>query len=121
RELGGSVGMAPTDVFDHGRKAVVADPSGASFGLWQPRKRIGARLMGEPGAFCWNELYTRAPEGASAFYRALFGWRTETVGMPAPPHEYTIYRLGEMRVGGMLAIPPEWGPMPPHWLVYFAV
>jgi uncharacterized protein len=121
QELGATVAMPPVDVGEHGRMAVVSDPTGATFGLWQPRKQIGARVMGEAGAFCWNELYTRDPARATAFYGELFGWRPEGVKMAAPPYDYTIYMLGEMRVGGMMEIPKEWGPVPPHWLVYFAV
>ena len=35
--------------------------------------------------------------------------------------EYVIFSgAGESR-GGMMTIKPEWGPVPPSWLVYFAV
>ncbi len=35
--------------------------------------------------------------------------------------DYTLFRQGERLKGGMMAIAPEWGPVPPHWLIYFAV
>jgi predicted enzyme related to lactoylglutathione lyase len=121
KELGATIAMPPADVGEHGRMAVISDPTGASFGLWQPRKQIGARVMGENGSFCWNELYTRDAARAKAFYTALFGWRPDAVTLPAPPYDYTAYMLGEIRVAGMMEIPSDWGPVPPHWLVYFAV
>lgn len=120
-ELGGEVRVSPADVADAGRRAVVADPLGARFGLWQPGRKIGSRLLGESGSFCWNELYTVDPARAAAFYGELFGWRAQTARIPSPPYDYALLHLGEIRVAGMVAIPKEWGPVPPHWLVYFAV
>src|SRR5438874_1938420 len=35
KSLGGSVMMGPFDVMDAGRMAVVADPTGAAFAMWQ--------------------------------------------------------------------------------------
>jgi predicted enzyme related to lactoylglutathione lyase len=53
------------------------------------------------------------------FYTGLFGWtaKTENFG----PLEYTMFSNGDRPAGGMLAITPEMGPIPPNWLVYFAV
>ena len=119
--LGGEVLLEPVDVTNAGRKAVLADPLGARFGLWQPRKRIGSRLLGEAGSFCWNELYTNDAERAAAFYGDLFGWHGARATLPTPPYDYTVFRLGEINVAGMIVIPKEWGPVPTHWLVYFAV
>ena len=75
-----------------------------------------ARIRDEANALCWNELYTRDAARARTFYTGLFGWRTKE-----DPGGYTEWQRGETSVGGMLAIQPEWGPMPPHWLPYFAV
>ena len=30
-------------------------------------------------------------------------------------------KLVALAAAGMLAITPQWGPVPPHWAVYFAV
>lgn len=48
-ELGGTVHAGPFDVMDTGRMAVIADPSGAMFGVWQAGTSIGATLVNEPG------------------------------------------------------------------------
>ncbi len=77
----------PMEVLDLGKMAVFADPSGAVFGIWQPGTFIGAELVNEPGALSWNELNTRDPEAAKAFYGAVFGWdlrRRTTWGRWAP-------------------------------------
>src|ERR1700682_724473 len=37
KEAGGTVFMEPFDVLEEGRMAIIADPSGAAFGLWQAK------------------------------------------------------------------------------------
>ncbi|MEA2686265.1 MAG: uncharacterized protein QOE93_1460 [Actinomycetota bacterium] len=78
---GGAVAMEPMDVMDSGRMAFVLDPEGAAFGLWQAKEHKGARVVNEHGALNFNGLATRDPEGAKAFYGAVFGW--DTLPMPA--------------------------------------
>jgi predicted enzyme related to lactoylglutathione lyase len=119
RELGGHVIMEPFDVFDIGRMAVLADPTGAVFSLWQPRQHIGAQVKQEPGTLCWNELMTHDTDRAEAFYTALFDWKAQTDDVAGNP--YTMFMLKDTPAGGMMSIQPEWGEVPPHWLVYFAV
>lgn len=62
---------------------------------------MGERQRYAPGTFCWAELGTDDPEGATAFYVDLFGW--EAVDMA----------LGG---GGMMPLSPHAGRS--HWLVY---
>jgi predicted enzyme related to lactoylglutathione lyase len=118
-ELGGTVLAPPFDVMEHGRMAVIQDPTGGVVAFWEPRNYPGAGLLGEPGALCWNELCTRDPDRAGAFYADLLSWARET--MPMPGYEYTVFKRGDQPAGGMMAIQPEWGNMPPHWEIYFAV
>src|SRR6267143_744602 len=115
--LGGKVIMAPFDVMDVGRMAVIQDPQGAVVALWQARKHVGAGVLDEPGALCWTELMTTDTNAASRFYTGLFGWTAEA--MPMGPAAYTLFKRGEKSAGGMMAIAPEMGPMPPYWLGYF--
>lgn len=75
RDAGGAVVMEPFDVFEAGRMAVVADPAGAMLCLWQPGQMIGAKVVNEPGTWNWSDLRTNDPEGAKAFYGAVFGWK----------------------------------------------
>jgi hypothetical protein len=118
KELGGTVLAEPFDVFDYGRMAVLQDPVGAVFCVWQPRRHIGAGIVNEPGAFCWNECDTTDTEGAERFYTALFGWTAKT-DAGSPP--YTEFHRAGRPVGGMMEIQKEWGAVPPNWMVYFAV
>jgi predicted enzyme related to lactoylglutathione lyase len=76
RAAGGTVVMAPFDVMTAGRMAVLADPQGALFMVWQPGDNKGAQVVNEHGALNFNGLATRDPDSAKAFYGALFGWKT---------------------------------------------
>ncbi len=62
--LGGTVIAPPFDVMNHGRMAVIQDPTGAMFQLWQPKEHIGVKITNEPGALCWSELTTRDANAA---------------------------------------------------------
>jgi uncharacterized protein len=118
-ELGGTVLAPPFDVMEHGRMAVIEDPTGGVLALWEPRNHQGAGILGEPGALCWNELYTGDAARAGSFYAGLLGWGVER--MPMPGFDYTVLKRGDQPAGGVMAIQPEWGNMPPHWEIYFAV
>ncbi len=73
-EAGGSVVVDPFDVGEAGRMAVVADPSGAVFCLWQAGAHKGAAMVNAPGSWNFSGLNTRDPEGAKDFYGTVFGW-----------------------------------------------
>lgn len=108
--------MGPTDVFDLGRFAVVADQSRAVFTLWQARAFQGAGVFNEPGSLGWVELLTRDPAGSTVFYPTVFGWSV------SPSEQYTQWGLNGEDFGGMLAMDDRFPPqVPPHWLPYFSV
>jgi predicted enzyme related to lactoylglutathione lyase len=77
---GGSLAAEPSDSLDGGRMALVADPAGAVFGAWQLGEHRGARVVNEPGAWAMSALVTPDPDGANAFYGAVFGWTASTFG-----------------------------------------
>ncbi len=76
RDAGGGVAMEPFDVMDWGRMAVLTDPEGAAFCIWQAKDHKGAKVVNEHGSLNFNSLATREPERAQAFYGAVFGWTT---------------------------------------------
>ncbi len=120
-DLGGTVLAEPFDVFDSGRMAVVQDPTGAVFMLWQAKEHHGVGVKSEHGALCWNELLTRDASAAQDFYGGLLGWTTVVQEMPAPTGLYTTFMAGEQPSGGMMTIQADWGDVPPHWGTYFWV
>lgn len=119
-ELGGTVLQGDIEVGEPGRMAIVQDPDGATFMLWQGKNHPGAGIVNEPGSFCWNELSTHDLDGSEKFYTQLFGW-TANRGAGAMGQVYVEFKNGDRSNGGMLEIQPDWGDMPSSWGVYFCV
>lgn len=118
-ELGGTLHAPPFDVMDVGRMSAISDSTGAVVYFWQAKQHIGAGLVNEPGAFCWNELATRDPDGAQRFWSELLGWTFERVS--ETPAYWTI-KNGDRSNGGMREFGDELpASIPAHWLTYFAV
>lgn len=115
-ELGATVHAPPFDVLEAGRMAVIQDPQGAFFEIWQANQNQGAELVNAPGAFCWNELASPDLDASAAFYGELFGWKL--TAMEGMPMRYLVIANGEHSNGGITELQP---PAPPNWLVYFAV
>lgn len=124
RSAGGTLLLGPLDASPAGRVAVLADPTGASFCVWEPGEREGAQRCNEPNTWLMSSLHSPDPAAASAFYAALFGWQAESMG------PITLFRLPGY-VGGhaqqtlprdMVAVmaPPN-AEIPPHWNVNFRV
>ncbi|MEU9189333.1 VOC family protein [Streptomyces sp. NPDC048484] len=124
-QAGGSVLMAPDDVMDKGRAAILADRAGVHFGLWQPAARRGVDVAGEPGSLCWVELYTPDIAAAAAFYNSVLG--LETSAVPFPGGTYTCINPSEggedAMFGGVvpLADDPAEQEAGAYWLPYFEV
>ncbi|MFH8571950.1 VOC family protein [Streptomyces sp. NPDC017993] len=115
-KAGGTLLMEPMDVFDLGRFAVLADPAGAVFALWQARSFAGAAVFGAPGSLGWVELATPDPEGARTFYPRVFGWTVNT------GDAYTQWGVEGADFGGMSLLDDRYpGDMPANWMPYFAV
>lgn len=112
KSLGGNVLMEPFDVMEHGKMAVIQDPTNAVIMLWEPKAHPGAGIIDETNTFCWYELNTNDTDKAKDFYTKLFGWDTNVSPM------YTEWKQGNRSIGGMMKIQPEWGPVPPNWLAY---
>ena len=121
-DAGGKVLMPPFDVMDLGRMAIIQDPAGASFAVWEPKRHHGTGLVRENGAGVWADLIVPDSEAVTAFYRALFGWQLVAGKsmVPAKPGDYIHIVNGGEFIGG---IPPVHGggTIPSHWMTYFAV
>lgn len=84
-DTAGSVINPPMDIMDQGRMAVLRDPAGSQFGLWQGRALVGAERVMEPGTLVRNDLIAQDPEGSAGFYATVFDFvperNTEIPGM----------------------------------------
>ena len=142
QDAGGRVVTEPFDVLDAGRMAVLTDPEGAAFCVWQAKEHKGAQIVNEPGALNFNGLNTRDVEGAKSFYGSVFGW--ETLAMEGGAEMWLLPGYGdfleqgdpELRkrmaeagapqgfedvVATLNPIPDDQPDVPPNWSVTFAV
>ena len=114
KSLGGKVLSPPNDM-GLGTHAIVADPLGGVFALWQPAKADGTGdFRGKPGTFCWNELFTEDPAKSVAFYQAIGGFEVKAQEMPGMGTYHVLESDGKPRAGilksPMPGIPQSWMP-----------
>ncbi|TQK51386.1 hypothetical protein FBY35_1783 [Streptomyces sp. SLBN-118] len=120
RSCGGTVGVGPLDAEDAGRMAVVTDPAGAVFGIWQASNHGGTAVYGTHGTPVWNELLTAETSSVGKFYQAVFGYELEAV-VPADLDYVTLLLDGRPVAslhGVGHALPRDRGT---HWMTYFEV
>lgn len=119
---GGQVHKPPQDIPGVGRFAVVADPGGANFCLFQglPGDTPPAAPPGTPGTMGWHELHAGDQTREWTFYSGLFGWTKDTAMDMGAMGVYQLFKTGGAdAVGGMMNRMPE---VPqPFWLYYVNV
>lgn len=123
-QAAGAQPLSPlVDIAPFGRMTILADPTGAAFGLWEPGAHHGAGRVSEPGAPAWHEVNTRDADAARDFYAGLFGLSTEK--MPGMTY-FTLHPPGAEgaaapATSGILQMDAAWDGLSPHWMVYFAI
>ncbi len=114
QKLGATIQSPAFDVMDVGRMAVIQDPQGAAFMVWEPKQHFGAGLVNAPGALSWDELVSTDPEASAEFYRELFGWKV--VPFEGMEGYLGIQNSDGHSNGGIRAATEN---EPSYWLVYF--
>jgi predicted enzyme related to lactoylglutathione lyase len=118
---GGKVHMPVMPIADIGTMAILEDPSGAAFGIWQPGEHTGFGVVAEPNTPGWFELHTKDYDAAVGFYRDVLGWDAVTA-QDTPTFRYTTLHEGDDAEAGIMdakSFLPEGAPS--HWKVYFTV
>jgi hypothetical protein len=115
--LGGKTLKGAFPVGDFGTMAVVADPHGGSFALWQPAK---AEEQPAPtdGTFCWNELASKDPAKSVEFYSKIGGFANKSMEMGEMGTYHVLEAAGQPRAGIMKQMMPQ---QPHAWLPYVQV
>jgi hypothetical protein len=120
-KLGARTYVPPKDIPTVGRFAVLGDPQGAFFALFQPGGDVQPHDDSQPGEFSWHELMTTNQNDGFAFYEELFGWKKTSAMDMGAQGVYQMFGLtSEVPVGGVYTIPEGMGA-PPNWLPYIRV
>ncbi|WP_344440715.1 VOC family protein [Kitasatospora nipponensis] len=113
---GAQVWMGPMDVGDLGRWALLSDPTGAPFALWEGRRFSGFGVADEPNSLGWIDLSTRDVEAAVAFYKGRFDWQIW------PDDRYPMVGMADTMFGGVMKMGEEVpSAVPSHWNPFFQV
>ncbi len=134
---GGEVLAPAFDVVDAGRMAILKDPQGAVFCVWQAGRTKGAKVVNEHGAVNFNTLHTsdlKRPRGSTARCSAGPRCRSRARSSGRSRATATILRrsfrgcakgAAEMGAAGFEDVVAVLDPLKdgeqPHWHVTFAV
>ncbi|SDJ52601.1 hypothetical protein SAMN05444157_3800 [Frankineae bacterium MT45] len=118
---GGQVISPPMEVMDLGSMAILQDPAGGMFGLWQAGKHTGFQKYNEPGSVTWDEHHSKNFTASTPFYATVFNWGLEVMS-DTDDFRYTTATVNGETVAGLMDsssfLPAE---VPSHWGVYFSV
>lgn len=113
-QAGGKTYMAPFDIANVGRVAMVADPSGAPFYIMTPKPPAG-----DPNAQSdvfspdqaqhvrWNELSTTDQDRAIDFYKRQFGWAEGDAMDMGELGKYCMIQANGVTIGAIMRKPPQ--------------
>lgn len=124
-QLGGTTAFGPMDIPHVGRFAVIADPQGVTCALMKRSTPDAlaafAQVPGALGYGVWIELATPDPDGAFAFYGALFGWEKAGAMPMGDMGDYAFIGRGEdFRPGAVMPSVATGAPARWNWYVNVA-
>jgi len=126
KQLGGSAHHDEIRLEGVGKFAILEDPQGAVFCVWQSlaAEEASAPDPRDPdNAFCWADLATNDVDGARRFYDELFGsWTFMKWAEPRNGDDFYILQTGGEMGGGIMGHEAvKAGQRPPAWCIYVRV
>ncbi len=120
-KAGGKVMRPAADIPHVGRFALVTDPQGAGFVLFNPTPPPGGAPPAATGrgAVGWCELLTSDAAAAFGFYAEQYGWEKGFAVDMGPMGTYQTFAITESSGGGMMNDPQK--PARPRWRFVFNV
>jgi len=120
KQHGAQVFVEPMQVGDQGHMAFLADPAGATVGIWQPGLHQGFAVRGAVAAPTWFETMSGDYAASTAFYRDVFGWDLRVMG---DSDEFRYSTLGQDAdaKAGIMDASGFLGDQPSRWQFYVEV
>ncbi|MDI3406027.1 VOC family protein [Streptomyces cavernicola] len=117
---GGKLLMEPMAVGEFGTMVTAQDPSGVHFSVWQAGQHEGFAKTGEPGSFCWAEVFTRDAAAADAFFPAVFDFGVKRIVDDAM--DFRLWEVDGQPVMGRFKMTDDVPAEAPSYIsVYFGV
>lgn len=113
-QAGGKTLLAPFDIPNVGRIAMVSDPQGAPFYVMKPIPPANdpdaeSDVLSPDQAqhVRWNELSTSDPDAALDFYKRQFGWGQEGEMDMGEMGKYRFIQANGVTIGAIMRKPPQ--------------
>lgn len=119
KEKGAGLVKHITSMSSGSKYAVLQDPHGATFGVYESARDYGEISAPKPGEHSWHELMSEDYAGAFDFYSSLFGWEKIDELNMGEMGVYLIYGFDGQPFGGMMNAVP--GGSPSSWMSYVHV
>lgn len=117
---GAKVLVAPRNVPDLGRVAILVDPQGAAFAILQSSSGDPPDVLGDDGAWIWSSLITSNPNADAAFYQSLFGYEVYAAPGAAQDGHLIVASQGYARAS-VNPLPTRRPGQHPQWLNFVRV
>lgn len=119
KAAGGSMIMAPWDIPNVGRMAIVRDPQGIPFYVMRGASEENSNVFSRDGlGKCnWNELSTDDQQGALKFYGEVFGWTYPDKMPMGEMGDYVFIDVAGTTIGAIMQRPKD--SPPANWRFYF--
>ncbi|MCF8568960.1 VOC family protein [Gordonia sp. HY002] len=129
QSAGGSVIVPPMPVGDLGVTALLTDPAGAAYGLWQVGSHAGFSERGTHGTPYWFDEMTMDYAASTDYYTRTLHWELEEVGTGGDPNStgpdrYSVVTppgAADSAAGIMSAAGMFGDGHPSFWQVYITV
>lgn len=121
--LGAKCEVKPTQFDASSRFALIRDPSGAGFTLYEGSSLNGRDDSGSPGRMAWNELHVPNLELVEPFYRGLFGWDIihDNANDTESGARYNIHAVTGKHIASILVLDESIKGPKNYWAVFFNV
>ncbi len=116
RELGGIIEMTD-EVPLYGKVALIRDPQGAGFTVYEGEGLSTSRARNTPNLLVWNELHVSEINKVIPFYKGIFNWKFEDKGNGT----VAVFNHNNEHITNILEIPNELKGKYEYWISSFSV
>lgn len=114
--LGGIIEMEQS-MGNFGKVALIRDPQGAGFTVYQGEKLKSTRTTNEINTLIWNELHISNAQNIIPFYEGIFDWKFEK----RDDTHFQINNSAGEHVADALEIPNDYKGKYEYWVCTFGV
>ncbi|WP_431127624.1 VOC family protein [Flagellimonas flava] len=115
RELGGIIEVVDDSAL--GKVALIRDPQGSGFTVYEGDQLTHTRTLNEPGTLIWNELHVSNVAKVIPFYEGIFNWTFKDHGHGT----YNIQNHTGEHIADLMEFPNDFKGKYEYWVCSFGV